>query len=98
MFRVLAIDPRQLFAKDPAQPVEPIGLEDLLGQARAYMTRHELGPDDFAEIVGLEPEELQELLARPVQIHACSLSVLQDLCDTLGVEWLAVLMALHAHA
>jgi transcriptional regulator with XRE-family HTH domain len=94
--RVLAVEPRQLFALDPAQPIAPLPLATVLGQVQAYMTRHELEPEDFAEMVGLEPEELGELLVHPVQIHALPLSVLQDLCDTLGVEWLAVLQDLHA--
>lgn len=93
--RILAIDPRQLFAKDPEQPIEPVTWAAVTRLARHYMSEREMALEEFSGLVGWKADYLQIIFNDPAQVQTWYLDGLNDLCTLVGVEWLAVLMAFY---
>jgi len=87
---ILGADPVWLLTGRPSPPVHPLPLFDVVASIRAYLAERRLPVSEFEDLTGWG---VSEALEKPAAAWDWNVDGLRDLCDVLGLDYRAVLLA-----
>lgn len=88
LFKALKIQPREFFSSDPLIQPAPIKLRDLSVKIKEYLDVHHMTVFEFEDRVGWE---MASCLENPAEFLELNIRGLIDVCNELGLDWIAVL-------